>query len=35
MKSIGEFTIHIRLHREVSVPVKVTITKETEAPATA
>ena len=35
MKSIGEFTIHIRLHREVSVPVKVTITKEAEAPATA
>ena len=35
MKSIGEYTIHIRLHREVSVPVKVTITKETEAPATA
>ena len=35
MKSIGEFTIHIRLHREVSVPVKVTVTKEVEAPATA
>jgi large subunit ribosomal protein L9 len=35
MKSIGEITIHIRLHREVSVPVKVTITKEAEAPATA
>ena len=35
MKSIGEYTIHIRLHREVSVPVKVTVTKEAEAPATA
>jgi large subunit ribosomal protein L9 len=35
MKSIGEFTIHIRLHREVSVPVKVTVTKEVEAPASA
>jgi large subunit ribosomal protein L9 len=35
MKSIGEYTIHIRLHREVSVPVKVTVTKEVEAPASA
>ncbi len=36
MKSIGEFTIQIHLHREVSVPVKVTITKEAEeAPANA
>jgi large subunit ribosomal protein L9 len=35
MKSVGEYTIHIRLHREVSAPVKVTVTKEVEAPANA
>lgn len=35
MKSVGEFTINIKLHREVSVPVKVTVTKEAEAPAQA
>ena len=30
MKNVGEYTIHIKLHREVSVPVKVTVTKEVE-----
>jgi large subunit ribosomal protein L9 len=30
MKSVGEYTIQIKLHREVSVPVKVTVTKEVE-----
>ena len=35
MKTVGEYTIHIKLHREVSVPVKVTVTKEAEVPAKA
>lgn len=35
LKAVGEFTIHIKLHREVAVPVKVTITKEAEEPAQA
>jgi large subunit ribosomal protein L9 len=35
MKNVGEYTIHIRLHRDVSVPVKVTVTKEAEEPANA
>ncbi len=35
IKTVGEFTIHIKLHREVSVPVKVTVTKEAEEPANA
>jgi large subunit ribosomal protein L9 len=30
IKNVGEYTIHIKLHREVSVPVKVTVTKEAE-----
>lgn len=30
MKNVGEYTLHIKLHREVSVPVKVTVTKEAE-----
>ena len=30
IKNLGEYTIHIKLHREVSVPVKVTVTKESE-----
>ncbi len=30
MKNVGEYTIHIKLHREVAVPVKVTVTKEVE-----
>lgn len=30
MKNVGEYTLHIKLHREVSVPVKVTVTKEVE-----
>ena len=30
IKNVGEYTIHIRLHREVSVPVKVTVTKAAE-----
>jgi large subunit ribosomal protein L9 len=30
IKNVGEYTIHIRLHREVSVPVKVTVTKAVE-----
>lgn len=35
MKTVGEYTIQIKLHREVSVPVKVTVTKEAEVPAKA
>jgi len=35
MKNVGEYTIHIKLHREVSVPVKVTVTKEVVAEETA
>ncbi len=30
MKNVGEYTIHIKLHREVAVPIKVTVTKEVE-----
>jgi large subunit ribosomal protein L9 len=30
MKNVGEYTLQIKLHREVSVPVKVTVTKEVE-----
>ena len=30
MKNVGEYTIHIKLHRDVSVPLKVTVTKEAE-----
>ncbi len=28
LKTVGEFTVHVRLHREVTVPVKVHVRKE-------
>ncbi len=33
LKALGEFTVNIKLHREVTTSVKVTITKELEAAA--
>lgn len=30
MKNVGEYTIHIKLHRDVAVPIKVTVAKEVE-----
>jgi hypothetical protein len=31
LKTLGDFTVAVKLHKEVSVPLKVTIQKEVEA----